>query len=506
MPRNSHQQAEVELAKVRAELAAAHAENARLTAELTELRLNPPLARRGNALPGKLTSAKINALIKEASETGKRSTVSDSENLAMQIIPGRKKVSASWMFRWSERVSVGKNKHKSRGFSLGLYRNVDIAQAREAAMRYRQMLQQGKDPEIERDKAICDERTERDALKTFNQVADAYFAAKIAHKSLSHRRKTDALLRPVREKIGNMLIAKFTRQIVLEDDGCGLQRMWTEKHKSAIELRSHLDRIIRYAKTIGAFKGENPASWRDGLENVLPASKDVHKSKPHPSMPYPQVPDFVQQLRAWRYHKTWHLLGLEGRPIPAYAVEMLVLTGVRTKEVRKARYNEFDFNAMIWTVPGFDTDGEQRTKNGKDHRLPITTGMLAIINEMQKVRIDPSPNAFVFPGIRGRQHSGQPINPLGMQTLSRVLRDHLKLSAKFVNHGFRGSLEGWCDANRYPDQWWQIQVGHERGNKTDQSYKQDDQIECRREMMQAWDDHSTKPTPKPKAESKNQTR
>jgi integrase len=492
-----NQRMEIDLAKTRAELANANAEIARLNAELTELRLNPSPAPRGNALPGNLTTSKINALIKECGKTGERRQVSDSTNLALQIIPGRKKISVSWIFRWHDRVGVGHEKLRHRTISLGLYLNVDIYQAREMALRYRQMLPHGKDPQVEREKAISDERIARDSFKIFNQVADLYFTGKIARLSISQRRRTEALLRPVREKIGNMPIRKITREVVLRDNGCGVERMWIEKHKSAVELLSHIRRIISLAKSMGWFEGENPAMWRDGLEHVLPKPKDVHKVRHHPSMPYEKVPAFIPQLREWRYNKTFHLLGLAGRPIPAYAVEMLILTGVRTKEVQRARFNEFDFSTMIWKVPSFDEDGTQRTKNGEDHYLPITTGMATIIQEMQKVRVDPSPNAFVFPSIRAK-HRGKAINSLSMGTLSRTMREHLKLDVKFVNHGFRSTLRTFITAKRFPERWWDIQVGHTIGDRTRQAYPLEQLIPERREMMQAWDDYCTKPAPNPK--------
>ena len=491
-PRDRNQRPEVELAKLRAELAAAHAEIARLTAEAIEQQPRP-----GSALPGKLTSAGINKLIKEAKETGRRITATDSKNLALQILAAGRHM--SWLFRWSERVAVGSKKLKSRAIGLGSLRTVDLYQAREKALHYRQLLLQGKDPLIERENAISNEHNARDSFKIVDQVADAYFSKKIAHLSISHRRKAEALLRPVRKNIGRMPIQNVTREIILADAGCGLGRLWMERNKSAIELRSHLDRMIRYAKTMGWFKGENPAAWREGLENVLPKSKDVHKTKHHPSMPYQDVPDFIPKLRDWRYNKTWHLLGLAGRPIPAYAVEVLILTGVRTAEVQRARHHEFDLNTMIWKVPGFDEDGTRRTKNGEDHYIPITPSVAAIIQEMDKVRIDRSPNGFVFPSIRAR-HRGGPISSLSMGTLSRVMREHLKLDIKFVNHGFRTTLRQWCGAHRYPDKWWDIQVGHTIGDEVSQAYPYGEQFEGRREMMQAWDDYCTKPKPKPKAD------
>jgi integrase len=180
---------------------------------------------------------------------------------------------------------------------------------------------------------------------------------------------------------------------------------------------------------------------------------------------------------------------------------MLIRTGVRTKEVQRARFNEFDLDTMTWKVPGFDEDGTRRTKNGEDHYLPITRGIAAIYQEMRKISIDPSPNAFMFPGIRQRQRSGQPISPLSMQSFTRVLRNYLKLDVKIVNHGFRSTLRGWCSANKYPDEWWKIQVGQTIGDKTSQAYPFGEQFEGRREMMQRYDDHCSKPTPEPKADN-----
>lgn len=250
-PENS----QIELAKTRAELAMARAEIARLEAELTELRENPPPARRGSALLGELTPAKINELIKHAGESGNRSTTTDCENLALQIIPGRKKMSISWLFKWNQ--TIGVNKYRSRCISLGLYRNVSIDQAREEALRYRQMLHKHKDPQIEREKAICDEHNARESFRTVNQVADEWFNAKIKRKSISTRRKVEALLRDhVRGVIGNMPIDKVTRNHIVDilfsqDESHPHPRFWETHHKSADELLSYLRCMWSFAKSKG---------------------------------------------------------------------------------------------------------------------------------------------------------------------------------------------------------------------------------------------------------------
>jgi hypothetical protein len=86
-----------------------------------------------------------------------------------------------------------------------------------------------------------------------------------------------------------------------------------------------------------------------------------------------------------------------------------------------------------------------------------------------------------------------------MQTLSRVLRDHLKLDVKFVNHGFRSTLHTFCIAKGYSERLWDIQVGHVIGDQTRQAYPLEQLMEERFKMMQAWDDFCTKPAPKRKA-------
>ena len=472
--------------------------------------------RRGNALPGELTPAKISDLIKEAEATKKKIQVTDCTNLILSIQPGRTKTTVAWAFRWAVKVGVGSNSYKNEYMSIGPYHTINIDEARERARQYRQWVLAGKDPRVERKKAISVEQSERDNFKTFNQVVDDYFNRKIKSKSIGERRRFDGLLALVRTNIGDKWIQSITRDAILSDDGCGLERIWVEKNPSGKILLSHLRHIFNYAKKMNWFIGENPTN--DLEEDVLPDVK--HEVMHHPSMLHPDVPNFIPQLRAWRYRGNWQLAGKAGVPISAYVVEMLVLTGVRTNEARKARFGEFDRETKIWTVPGFDKDGTQRTKNGKPHRLPITTGMLAILDEMEKIRTDRSPDAFVFPGMRRRRlGSDRPIGPVGANTLSRVLRDHLKLENKFTNHGFRSSLEGWCTANAYPESWWEIQVGHERsvrdeagyvlrsGDKVTKAYKREDQLESRRKMMQAWDNFCNTPTPKPelKADAKPTT-
>ena len=53
---------------------------------------------------------------------------------------------------------------------------------------------------------------------------------------------------------------------------------------------------------------------------------------------------------------------------------LLLLTGQRREEVAGARWSELDFDASMWTLPG------TRTKNKREHRVPLPSAALAILD------------------------------------------------------------------------------------------------------------------------------
>jgi integrase len=66
--------------------------------------------------------------------------------------------------------------------------------------------------------------------------------------------------------------------------------------------------------------------------------------------------------------------------IAARALEFLILTACRTGEVTGARWAEFDLDAGLWTIP------PERTKAGKEHRVPLSDPARTIIEVMRAIR------------------------------------------------------------------------------------------------------------------------
>jgi integrase len=82
-----------------------------------------------------------------------------------------------------------------------------------------------------------------------------------------------------------------------------------------------------------------------------------------------------------------------------------------------------------WTIPA------KRAKNGREHRVPLTTMAYALLTEAKKIS---GPSAYVFPSPRPH---GQD-KPLEVRSLSRSIdRKHTQLGIdKFVPHDLRRSV------------------------------------------------------------------
>src|SRR3712207_6741603 len=105
--------------------------------------------------------------------------------------------------------------------------------------------------------------------------------------------------------------------------------------------------------------------------------------------------------------------------IAARALEFAILTAARSGEVMGARWNEFNLEARVWTVPA------SRMKAGREHRVPLSGRAIEILQAMRERHL----SDLVFPGVKvGR--------PLSVMALEMVLR---RMKADVTVHGFRSA-------------------------------------------------------------------
>ena len=154
----------------------------------------------------------------------------------------------------------------------------------------------------------------------------------------------------------------------------------------------------------------------------------------------------------------------------AKALEFTILTAARSGEVRGAKWEEFDLDTGVWTVPA------TRMKAGREHRVPLSNTALAIVKQQQKTSV----NEFVFPSPRN--------TVLSDMSLTAVLR---RMKTPAVPHGFRSTFRDWCaESTDFPRDVAEMALAHAIGNKVEAAYRRGDLFEKRKQMMQEWADFS----------------
>ena len=231
-----------------------------------------------------------------------------------------------------------------------------------------------------------------------------------------------------------------------------LQPLWATIPETASRVRGRIEATLDYAKARGWRTGENPARWRGHLALMLPRRQRLAKVH-HAALSYDAIPTLLSELR-------------QRDTVAAAALEFATLTAARRGEVIGAVWSEIDLVAKVWTIPA------PRMKAGREHRVPLSSAAMAVLDRMAAIRRD---DDLVFPGAR----SGR---PLSGKTVSRLL-DGIDGTV----HGMRAAFRDWCGNElSYPRELAETALAHIAGDATERAYRRSDALERRRELMAAW--------------------
>lgn len=373
---------------------------------------------------------------------------------------------------WILRIVVG---NRRRNIGLGGFPGVTLAMARERAREMRDLVFQGIDPLEEKKaaKARLEAAQAQDLI--FREAAKRYLRDK--RESFKNPAKEGHMFESSMERyvypfIGNMRVGEIERRHVYEL--LADNRFWFDKTPTASRVRARIERVLDWAKAMGYRHGDNPAAWRGGLDHTLPSPRDLHKRKKQhqPALPVEQMPEFMADLRN---HYT----------MTARCLELCILTAVRSGEVRKARWEEFDLKKGVWTIPA------ERMKMDRPHRVPLPACAVEMLNEIPRGLSD-----LVFPGMGGK--------PLSENTPGLLLRRMHEAKKKqdgkgyvdavtgrtVVMHGFRSTFRDWAgERTSYPRNIIETALAHLVGDETERAYARGDLFEKRRQLMKSWADY-----------------
>ncbi|QDM32657.1 DUF4102 domain-containing protein [Tardiphaga sp. vice352] len=384
----------------------------------------------------------------------------DGGGLYLQVSSSSTK---AWVFRFMIRGHA-------RKMGLGDFERVKLADARKKAQAAYSLVVDGIDPIAARDAVRASQAVHTKAL-TFKECATQCIADREeGWKSPRHAEQwTSSLERYAYPTIGHLPVSDVSLALVLKvlkqqvnkkGSKTELGQFWSEKTETASRVRNRIENVLDWAKVHGHRSGDNPARWTGFIDQVLPAREQVSPVTHYPAMPYVDLPNFMKKLRA-------------NDCVSARALELTILTAMRTDATIGATLPEMDLEKATWTISGKRLKG-RKGKERRDLVIPLTARAVAFLKEV------PSEGGFVFPG-------GKPGKGLSNAAMDQLLKGMGYPGTVATVHGFRSTFKDWAtEQTDYPTDLVEYAYAHTVPDKTEAAYRRGDMIEKRRRLMEDW--------------------
>ena len=364
----------------------------------------------------------------------------DGAGLYLQVTGENAK---SWLFRYSLRG-------KAREMGLGSLRKISLADARRKAADCHKLLDGHVDPIQHRKAARTAAALTSAKTITFKEAAARYIAMRSKGlKNTKHAAQWGTTIATYAEPIlGKLPVYDITVGLVHRV----LEPIWTTKPETAGRVRGRIEKILGWAKVNNYREGENPARWRDNLDQLLPKLSEVRKVKHHPALPYAELPAFMQKLRQ-----------VEG--LAARALEFTILTAARTEEVILAGPGEIARPDKLWTAPS------EHMKLKREHLVPLCDWAMDLLAGASESYLFPSPS-----------HPDKHLSNMAMlMVLDRMGYGHVTV------HGFRSTFKDWArDRTGFENFVSEAALAHASGDKIEAAYARGAVLDKRRKLMEAW--------------------
>lgn len=398
--------------------------------------------------------------VRQAKPADKNYSLPDTDGLGLVVAPTGGK---SWHLRY---YWLGKQKR----ISLGNYPEISLREARTLRDEARALLARGINPHTDR-------KQKRHAVKlaanfTFRAVFDAW---------VEHRRKE---IKEGRNSALSQILRIFDRDVLpsLKQTSiydirrpqllAVLARIEDRKaFTTAEKVRTWLGQLFRYALVIVEGLEANPASDLGVVAEPKPPVKH------NPYLHLPELPEFLQKLRLYNPRGWQTQLG----------IRLLLLTGVRTGELRLATPDQFDLDRGLWIIPPqivkqLQDEMRKAGKRPQDvppYIVPLSVQAIEIVRYLLSVMRPAQAHLLT--------HRSELEKRISENTLNAALK-RIGYEDQLTGHGIRGTISTALNEIGYPKIWVDAQLSHSDPNKVSSAYNHAKYIEPRRRMMQDWAD------------------
>jgi integrase len=378
--------------------------------------------------------------IRNAKPQAKPYKLTDGEGMFLLVHPNGGKY---WRFKY-------RFGGRERVLALGTYPGVDIAEARERRAQARKELRDGNDPgvikkAVKRQVAVKGKNTfEVVALEWHGQNRHHWTPRYAATIQFRLERHVFPLLgkRPVADIVAPELLTMLR---VVEKSG-------------ALDLAQRLlqvcGQIFMYAIVTGRAE-RNPAP---DLRGALKTPVRKHRAYLNAA----DLPDYLKKLAVY-----------DGGLQTQLALKLLLLTFVRTVELRGAQWKEIDFNKAEWRIP------PERMKMREQHIVPLSRQAVTVLRELQGFTGN---WPLVFP------NRTKPDTFISENTMLYALY-RMGYHSQATAHGFRSTASTILNENGFAPDVIERQLAHTERNRVRAAYNHAQYLPERRKMMQWWADY-----------------
>lgn len=339
--------------------------------------------------------------------------LADGGGLYLQINPNGSKY---WRMKYR---FAGKEKK----LSFGIYPDISLAEARTKRDEARKVLANDKDPgEIKKADQLAKKLS---VTNTFEAIALEWYNAKVSGWSKNY---ADYVKRAFRNNVFPHLGSQPVNEIKPLELLSVLQRM--EKRGApelASKVRQRCSEVFRYAIVTGRAE-YNPAS-------DLGSALQGHEKQHYPFLTAAELPEFLHKLSNY-----------SGSLITLLATRLLMLTGLRTVELRLAEWCEIDFNHHIWEIP------KTRMKMKRPHVVPLSTQSLSALRQLQELTGN---YQLIFAGRND-------VNKAMSEASVNMVLKRIGYDKRATGHGFRHTMSTILHEQGFNSAWIETQLGKVR--------------------------------------------
>lgn len=376
---------------------------------------------------------------KNAKPEAKARKLADAGGLYLEVMPNGSKY---WRMKY--RVA-GKEKR----LAFGVYPEVSLAEARQKRDEARKLHSAGIDPSEAKKEA------KRLAVlkheNTFEIIAREWYEQR-KHEWVTSYAESMML------RMERHILPKLGKRPITDINAPELLSVLRIIEKSgALDLAHRMlqvsSQVFTYAIRTGRATN-NPAAEMRGALKV-----PVHNH--HSYLKASELPEFFEKLNAY-----------DGILQTKLALRFLLLTFVRTTELRAAEWQEIDLEKAEWRIPA------ERMKMKDPHIVPLSRQAIEVLREQQKYSGN---RVHVFP------NANKPVTYMSENTMLYALY-RMGYHSRTTGHGFRSTASTILNENEFPPDVIERQLAHIERNSVRRAYNHAQYLPERRKMMQWWAD------------------